>query len=478
MSVFVVDRSGKALMPCSEKRARKLLAAGRARVRRRLPFAIRLVDRRLGESALQPMRLSLDPGSKTTGICLARVERDAASEGSTGGVQAEPVMHISLLMDLVHRGPTIRDGLRRRAQLRRSRRQRQTRYRAPRFLNRRCRTGWLAPSLQHRLDTTIAWVQRLRRLAPITHLAQELVCFDMQLMQAQAEGRAIEGIGYQHGTLAGFELREYLLAKWNRTCAYCDAQGVPLEKEHIVPTARGGTDRVSNLTLACRPCNEKKGARDVREFLAQQPARLERLLAQTKAPLNDAAAVNATRWALFRRLRSTELPVETGSGGRTKFNRRRLGIPKTHALDAACVGAVGDLRRQDQPTLQVSCTGRGSRSRTRLDAYGFPRGYLMRSKSVKGFRTGDLVRADVPATSKKAGVHIGRVAVRRTGSFNIQTASGIVQGINHCRCHLVMRGDGYAYNRIASISEFRGDASRRALSVSAANDRLSRGADR
>ena len=478
MSVFVLDRSGKPLMPCSEKRARKLLAAGRARVHRRFPFAIRLVDRRLEESALQPMRLSLDPGSKTTGVCLARVERDATSRGSADDVDAKPVMHISLLMDLVHRGQTIRDGLQRRAQLRRGRRARKTRYRTPRFLNRRRPEGWLAPSLQHRLDTAITWVQRLRRLAPITHLAQELVRFDMQLILAQAGGRAIEGVEYQRGTLAGFELGEYLLAKWNRTCAYCDAQGVPLNKEHIVPKARGGSDRVSNLTLACRPCNERKDARDVREFLAKEPARLARLLAQAKAPLKDVAAVNSTRWALFQRLRATELPVETGSGGRTKFNRSRLGIPKTHALDAACVGTVGDVRRPSQPDLQVRCTGRGSRSRTRLDAFGFPRGYLVRSKSVKGFRTGDMVRVDVPATSKRAGVHIGRVAVRRTGSFNIQTTSGVVQGINHGCCHLIMRGDGYSYHRVAPTCEVQGDASRRALSLPAVNDRVPRGVPR
>lgn len=475
MSVFVLDRRGKPLMPCSEKRARKLLAAGRARVHRQFPFAIRLIDRRLEGSVLQPMRLALDPGSKTTGVCLARVAHEATSKGRTGSSHAEPVMHISLLMDLVHRGQTIRDGLQRRAKLRRARRTRKTRCRAPRFLNRRRPKGWLAPSLKHRLETAIAWVQRLRRLAPITHLAQELVRFDMQLIQAEGEGHAIEAVDYQRGTLAGFEIGEYLLAKWKRTCAYCDAQGVPLRKEHIVPKSRGGSNRVSNLALACQPCNERKGARDVRDYLANDPERLSWLLAQAKAPLKDAAAVNSTRWALLQRLRSTGLPVETGSGGRTKFNRCLLGIPKTHALDAACVGAVGDVRRPVQPALQVRCAGRGSRSRTRLDAFGFPRGYLLRSKSVRGFRTGDMVRAVVPATLRRAGVHTGRVAVRSTGNFNIQTDSGVVQGISHCRCQLIMRGDGYSYHRAAPTSEVPGNAPRRALPVPAKSGRVSRG---
>jgi 5-methylcytosine-specific restriction endonuclease McrA len=410
------------------------------------------------------MRLSLDPGSKITGLSLARIEpADAAN--AVDGQAALPVMHIAFLMELVHRGQAIRDGLQSRAAMRRSRRGRKTRYRAPRFDNRTRPEGWLAPSLQHRVDTTLSWVGRLRRLAPITHLAQELVRFDMQAMQAEEEGREIEGVEYQRGTLAGYEVGEYLLAKWGRQCAYCDAKDVPLQKEHILAKSRGGSNRVSNLSLACQPCNQAKGSRDVREFLAQRPDKLRRILAQARAPLKDAAACNSTRWALFSALRSQGLPVETGSGGRTKFNRTRLGIPKTHALDAACVGSVADVRRTAHTTLSVKCCGRGSRSRTRLDAFGFPRGLLMRQKSVKGFRTGDMVRAVVPTTSKKAGTYTGRVAVRATGSFNVQTATGVVQGIGHKHCVVLMRGDGYSYQPVAQLSEIQGDASRRALSL-------------
>ena len=429
-------------MPCSEKRARTMLASGRARVHRRYPFSIRLVDRCVEDCTLQPMRLSLDPGSKTTGLAVARIERRVDDETGEPGA---PVMHTRFLMELVHRGATIRKKLQQRAGCRRRRRSQNLRYRKPRFDNRTRPQGWLAPSIQHRIDTTVSWVRRLRHLAPITHLAQELVRFDMQAMQAAAEGRTIEGVEYQRGTLAGYELGEYLLAKWDRTCAYCDATGVRLQKEHIVARSRGGSNRVSNLTLACRPCNQRKDTRDVREFLAGEPARLKRILAQATAPLKDAAAVNSTRWALFTRLHAQGLPLETGSGGRTKFNRTRLGIPKTHALDAACVGDVRDVRNCAVPALQVTCTGRGSRSRTLLDAFGFPRGYLMREKSVNGFRTGDMVRATVPR-GKKVGVYTGRVAVRASGSFNIQTAAGVVQGIGHRHCTLLARGDGYAYS--------------------------------
>lgn len=435
MAVFVLDKQKRPLMPCSEKRARLLLERGRAVVVRLAPFTLRLKDRRGG--ALQPLRLKLDPGSQTTGIALVRAS--AAVAPPTGA--AEHVAPVLWLGELAHRGPGIREALTRRRQFRRARRSRKTRYRAPRFLNRPRRDGWLPPSLQHRLDTSVNWVERLRRLAPITALSQELVRFDPQALQ----NPEISGVEYQQCELAGYEVREYLLEKWHRRCAYCGAPHVPLEIEPIVPRSRCGSVRVSNLTLACRPCNQRKGNRALEDFLHRQPARLHHIQAQAKAPLRDAAAVKATRWALFAALQATGLPVETGSGGRTKFNRARLVIPKTHALDAACVGAVAQLHHWHRPVLAIRATGRGAYCRTRTFNNGFPRGYLLREMRVHGFQTGDWVRAKVP-TGKHAGVHVGRVAVRRTGSFNIQTPDGTVQGISYRHCRLLQRADGYGYS--------------------------------
>jgi 5-methylcytosine-specific restriction endonuclease McrA len=434
MAVFVLDKKKQPLMPCSEKRARLLLQRGRAVVVRLHPFTIRLKDRLGGET--QPLRLQLDPGSQTTGIALAR--EDETVDPDTGEVHREA--HVVWLGELIHRGAQIRDRLASRRACRRRRRTQNLRHRVPRFLNRTKPPGWLAPSLRHRLDTTLSWVGRLQRLAPLTGIHQELVRFDTQKMQ-NAE---ITGVEYQQGELAGYEVREYLLEKWHRTCAYCGAQGVPLQIEHIQPKSRGGSDRVSNLALACCACNQRKGHQPVEHFLKDKPAVLRRIQAQAKAPLRDAAAVNATRWALFERLKATGLPVASSSGAQTKYNRQRLGIPKTHALDAACVGPLDALHGWNRPTLAIKATGRGSYQRTRLDRFGFPRGYLMREKRVNGFQTGDRVRAEVPS-GKHAGSHGGRVAVRKTGSFNIQTARGVVQGISHRHCRVVQRADGYGY---------------------------------
>jgi hypothetical protein len=206
---------------------------------------------------------------------------------------------------------------------------------------------------------------------------------------------------------------------------------------------------VSNLTLACKKCNHDKAALPAEVFLAKDPKRLARILAQAKRPLKDATAVNATRWALAEGLKASGLPVELASGGRTKFNRTTLGVPKTHALDAACVGEVGNLVNWQKPTMQVRCAGRGSYQRTRLNKYGFPRGYLTREKQHFGFQTGDMVHASVPV-GKNAGNFMGRVAVRASGKFNIQRVGGVVQGIAHRHCRLVQRSDGYAYSRITA----------------------------
>ena len=436
MAVFVLDKRSKPLMPCSEKRARLMLERGRARVHRMVPFTIRLVDRLQEDSTLQPLRLQADPGSKGTGLALVREQETVDAET---GVLIRTVI-VVMLLEIEHRGQIIHEVLTQRRAFRRRRRG-NLRHREPRFDNRTRPEGWLPPSLQHRVDTTASWINRICRWAPVMALSQELVRFDTQQMQDPE----ISGVAYQQGTLAGYEVREYLLEKWGRKCAYCSRDKVPLEIDHIHPKSRGGSDRVSNLAIACHDCNQRKGNRDVAVFLAHDPKRLARIEAQRKVPLQDAAAVNSTRWALFGRLQETGLPVEVGTGGRTKWNRKRFNVPKAHALDAACIGHVDAIQHWQQPLLSIKATGRGSYQRTRLTKYGFPRGYLMRSKTAFGFQTGDLVRAIV-TTGKKVGAYLGRVAIRASGSFNIQSATGLAQGIHHRFCTLIQRADGYGYS--------------------------------
>jgi len=247
-------------------------------------------------------------------------------------------------------------------------------------------------------------------------------------------------------------LGEYQLEKWQRTCAYCGKQDVPLQIEHITPKSRGGSNRLSNLTIACKTCNQAKGSQSIEGFLAKKPDILQKILAQAKRPLHDAAAVNTTRWALARALEHTGLPLALASGGKTKFNRCQQGIPKTHALDAVCVGNSGPVLHWSRPTLEIRCTGRGCYQRTLSNAFGFPRGYCMRAKLVDGFQTGDMVKA-VVTKGKKIGTYVGRVAVRASGNFNIRTKAGlVVQGIASKYCTLLSRNDGYGYAQRPKIA--------------------------
>ncbi|MEU0487521.1 RNA-guided endonuclease IscB, partial [Streptosporangium sp. NPDC006013] len=366
--MFVLDRHGHPLDPCHPARARRLLAAGRAVVHRHTPFVIRLKDRDAATSAIEGVRVGIDPGSKHTGLAVF-----TDHNGNRAG-------RYSIQLD--HRGAAIRDRLSARAALRRARRSRNLRHRAPRFLNRTKPQGWLAPSLRHRVDTTVSWVVRLTRWAPVRAVHVERVAFDTHALSA---GKPLQGVEYQQGTLAGYEVREYLLTKWGRACAYCGASGVPLNLDHIHPRSRGGSDRIGNLALACIRCNQAKNATPVEVFCKDRPALLARILQQAKAPLQDAAALNATRWALWRALETAGLSIHTASGGRTKWNRSRTGAAKSHTLDALHVGHLENVTAWPCTVLVVKATGRGTYARTRTDRYGFPRLRLPRTKRVKGF---------------------------------------------------------------------------------------------
>jgi 5-methylcytosine-specific restriction endonuclease McrA len=423
--VFVLDTNKQPLNPIHPGRARMLLSQGEAAVFRRYPFTI-VLKKEVLNPHVETLRVKIDPGAKTTGLALVN--------DNTG--------EVIWAAELQHRGFQIRDALTGRRQLRRSRRNRKTRYRKLRFLNRTRVKGWLPPSLNSRVANILTWVKRLSALCQITAISQELVRFDTQ----QMENSEISGVGYQQGTKEGYEIREFLLEKWARTCAYCGIKDTKLEIEHIQPRSKGGSNRVSNLCLACVPCNQKKGNQDIRDFLKGKPDLLRRILAQAKRPLADTAAVNATRWNLYENLKKTGLPVEVGTGGCTKYNRTIRELSKTHYWDAACVGVSTPLQliTSGIKPLLIAAKGHGTRQQCRTDKFGIPVRYCSRTKFHKGFQTGDIVKA-VVTSGKKMGTYVGRVATRATGSFNISAPDGLVQGISHKYCTHIHKKDGYAY---------------------------------
>lgn len=425
--ILVVDQERRPLMPTTPARARLLLKRRQAAILRRFPLVLMLKDAR-PEAVVEPLRVKLDPGSKTSGIAVVN--------NHTG--------EVVWAAELTHRSQQIHRALTRRRAVRRSRRHRTTRYRKPRWQNRRRSPGWLAPSLLSRVVHLMTWVKRLQRWCPLGAVSQELVRFDT----AALHNPAIQGQEYQRGTLFEAEIKEYLLAKWQHQCAYCQASATRLEIDHVHPRAKGGSNRVSNLVIACRACNEAKADQSIEAFLADRPELLTRIQAQFQMPQADAAAVNSTRWRLYEELQSFGLPVEMGTGGRTRWNRTRLALPKTHWIDAAAVGASTPecLRTWHVRPWMIEATGRQVRRMVNVDEYGFPRGKAKGPSCVYGFKTGDLTRAYV-TQGKKMGTYVGRVAVKSDGYFKISGKHGMVEGIHARYCTPIHRKDGYSYSQ-------------------------------
>ncbi len=424
--VLVIDNNKKPVNPCRPADARLLLKGGKAAVFRRFPFTIILNEDSLQK--VRPLRLKIDPGSTTTGMALV--------DDKTGKV-------ISAL-EISHRSKTISRSMISRASSRKSRRYRNTRYREARYNNRKTASGWLPPSFGSRIANDETWIKRFMRYSPISHISVEIAKFDTQLMQ-NAE---ISGIEYQQGALQGYEVREYLLEKFGRKCCYCGGKDRPLEIDHIVPKSRGGSNRVSNLAISCKSCNQMKSNQNAHEFGYPEVQKY------AQSSLKDAAAMNITRIILLKRIETNGLPLETGTGALTKLHRMEQGLEKAHWIDAACVGisTPKKLLINDLQPLLVKATGHGSRQMCKVDKYGFPRTQSKKNKKKFGFQTGDMIKAIVK-DGKKKGTHLGKVAVRSSGYFDILRPQGIVTGIKHTACRIIHKSDGYSYSYLPIIRE-------------------------
>jgi 5-methylcytosine-specific restriction endonuclease McrA len=304
-------------MPTTQHKGKRLLQEGKAHVVQRCPFTIKL-KYATGETK-QPITLGVDIGYTNIGFS-AKTDKLEVISGT-----------LKLRNDVSKK-------LEERRMYRRTRRNR-IRYRPPRFNNRERPEEWLAPSIQHRHDSHIRLIIELEKLLPITYKRLEVANFDARKMQ-QPE---ITGIEYQQGELQGYEVREYLLDKWRRKCTYCGETEVPLEVEHIVPKSRGGTDRVSNLTISCRTCNLKKGNKTAEEF------GYPHIQQQAKQPLKAPACLNNIRWKIVE-----QLEAEYTYGYVTKYLRNKLGLEKSHVNDAFVIaGGTNQERCRAYEMIQV-----------------------------------------------------------------------------------------------------------------------------
>jgi len=457
--VITVDKNKRPLGFVTERRARILLTNKRACVYRYFPFVIIIkdVDARKIEG-LPAYRIKIDPGSVHDGIAIV--------DEKTGDLM--------YAMQVEHRGQQVKKNLETRKACRRNRRNRETLYRRPKFKDggnapTSRKDGWLPPSVRSVTGNTETWIRRLCRYINIIFASMEDVRIDTQ----KIDDPGIEGKKYQQGTLAGYEIREYLLEKYQHTCQYCggESKDPVLEWEHKVPKSRGGSDSVRNATLACRCCNQAKGSMRPEEWLEsiQKKTHLSDLdkvrikgighvIAGTLTGGSNryCAWVNAGRKELEGFLVSLfgREKCEFAGGGRTKYNRIRAGLPKDHQYDAWCVGK--SFRKGMDLThgyyVNAKATGRGTHFRGKTNVCGIITKKLpKREKRVYGFMNGDIVRADVPHKEprpyKYEGRYTGRVMTRASGSFDIRTKEGLLVTAKHSFCSLLQKADGYQYSQ-------------------------------
>ena len=413
--LFVLSKNKTPLAPTREAKARILLKEGKAVVHKTYPFTIRLKE---NKECKKNFEIKFDVGASVTGVAIV----DAVK--------------CFFFAEIVHRGKIIKKAMDSRRAVRRGRRNRKIRYREPRFDNRTRPDGWLAPSVKSRADNVINFAKKYAKLIPINSVVVERVSFDTSSM---TEGKKLHGTEYQNGNLKDRKLRNFIFQKYNHSCVYCGDRGE--EIEHIIPRSKGGTNSIRNLTLSCRKCNIEKGNLSLKAFGKKIDKNLSHL--KPKKTPKHASIIQSARTYTLKEL-AKDFEVSTGEGWETYANRKEIGLSKQHYYDAMCIGDSYKYEIITDKVLEVKAQGRGNRQMCRMDKFGFPRTKAKGSKVVKGFQTGNIVKA-VVTKGKKIGTYLGKVAVRVSGNFNITTTVGTIQGINHKYCKTIQKGDGYAY---------------------------------
>lgn len=418
--VLVIDKHKKPCNTISEAYARRLLFKKQAVIHKRFPFTIRLKN----DNAVLKDRaytVKLDPGSRHTGVAIT-----------------DDKNQVVMLAEIEHRGHLIKKNLNKRREIRHSRRQRKTRYRPARFLNRTRPKGWLSPSIKSRADNVINFIKKYKKLLNINKVMIENVSFDTAQM---TEGTNLVGTGYQQGNLYQNKLKSFIFSRSNGKCVYCGAKAT--EIDHVVPRSSGGSNSICNLVASCRACNQMKSNLTLKEF-GKLMNRDYSHLKPKKLP-KDATIVQSARNYMVREITKLVSDTTTHPSWLTKYNRDQLGLPKEHYYDALSVGNAENYKFLTDKILQISAKGRGLRQMCHVDKFGFPRASAKSSKSVKGFQTGDIVKA-VVTKGLKQGEYLGRVVVRSNGGFSIKTKNGWVKDIGYKYFRLIQRGDGYLYN--------------------------------
>jgi hypothetical protein len=382
MFVYVLNCHGEPLMPCHSRKARLLLQEGKAKVVRMVPFTIQLLYGSSGYK--QEVSLGIDAGTRHIGVSAA------TSQNVLFEAEVQPRSDIGEVLAT-------------RRQFRRARRNRKTRYRKARFLNRTKPQGWLAPSVQHKVDCHLKTMRLVHRILPVRRTTIEVAQFDLQKIR----NPAIAGEEYQQGPQVGFwNVREYVLARDGHLCQFCLGKSKDrILNVHHIESRKTGGDSPDNLITLCETCHDLI-------HRTHQEQKIER----KSGGFRDATQMGIMRWRIYSRAKELFPDVQLTYGYLTKQTRITHQLEKSHRVDARCINghplAYSDgtwylmkyMRRNNRQLHKATIRKGGKRQRNTAPKY------------VHGFRLFDCVRY--------ANVTCFVFGRRSSGYFDLRTLDG------------------------------------------------------
>lgn len=411
MFAYMINCHGQPLMPCQPRKARVLLKAGKAKVIKMVPFTLQLLYGSSGYK--QEISLGIDAGTQHIGV-------SATTEG------------IVLLEAEVQPRTDIQELLATRRQFRRARRNRKTRYRKRRFLNRKKPEGWLAPSVQQKIETHVKTIRLVHKILPINKTTIEVAQFDLQKLR----NPAIKGEQYQEGPQLGFwNVREYVLFRDNHCCQWCKGKSKDkILNVHHIESRKTGGDRPDNLITLCETCHD-----------LIHRTRQEHKIERKSKGLRDATQMGMIGFRIYEQVKEWFPNVHLTYGYITKHTRITQQLEKSHLIDARCMSghalAVSNgqwhlikmVRRNNRQLHKATISKGGKRPRHTAPKY------------VHGFRLFDCVKYQ-----EKVCFVFGR---RSSGYFDLRTLDGtkISASASYKKLRLVQRASALLVERRAAF---------------------------
>lgn len=393
--IYVLNKDGNPLMPTERcGKVRHLLKDGKAKVVRRTPFTIQLLYD--STNYVQPVSLGIDAGSKHIGVSATTKTKELLS------AQIE-----------------VRDDINKKLEARRSarcsRRNRKTRYRKARFLNRTKskHKGWLAPSVNAKCKTHVNVAKKVCKMLPISEIHIEMAPFDTQMLKAEINSEKLpSGEDYQHGESECFDnIKAYVKWRDGYKCAICGKEHIPLQVHHRLQRHDGGSNMPSNLITVCEDCHKKYHA-------GQLTGKKVRLMEPNDKvpPIRDASFMGIMRWAVWNKLKEFGIPLYMTFGYKTAELRKKYDLPKEHRVDARCISGNPTAKESSEWFFckKVRCHNR------QIHKFNISKGGVRKRNQtpheIFGFRLFDKV-----ICKNREGFIFGR---RSSGSFDIRTLDG------------------------------------------------------